>query len=80
MLNITLLKEILNGAEILQLNDVRRLCIEFLMLTIDHHNCLQYKEIADSRVISELQKECFEYALIHFELVETLSTVFMYHI
>ncbi|XP_026810092.1 kelch-like protein 17 isoform X2 [Rhopalosiphum maidis] len=62
-------EEILNGADILQLTEVRLKCTKFFMATIVDNNCLKIKDIGDSRGITELSQNCLEHALARFHFV-----------
>jgi len=73
MLYILFLKEILNGADFLQLADARVECVKFFTENmINDNNYLMIKDMADFREITELSQNCVEYALSRFELVKIL--------
>lgn len=73
MLYILFLKEILIGAEFLQLADARVKCVKFFTENVmNDNNYLMIKEMADFRGITELSQNCIEYALSRFELVKVL--------
>jgi len=73
MLYILFLKEILNGADFLQLTDARVECVKFIIKNvINDNNYLRIKDLADFRDITELSQNCIEYALSRFELVKVL--------
>jgi len=73
MLYILFLKEILNGAEFLQLADARFECVKFFTEKLmNDDNYLMIKDMADFRDITELSQNCIKYALSRFELVKVL--------
>jgi len=59
----------LDGAELLQLNDVRDACVEFYTKTMDDENCLTVKNIADSKAMTDLSEKCLNYAAKRLALV-----------
>jgi len=69
LLHFLFLKRLLKGADILQLIDVKDLCFEFLLRSINGENWLDIKAIADSRMMVNLSIICFKWALKNFELI-----------
>jgi len=45
------------------------------MRTLVDNNCLMIKDIADSRGITELSRNCLEHALARFQLVEVVYCI-----
>ncbi|XP_022176810.1 kelch-like protein 17 isoform X2 [Myzus persicae] len=58
--------EMLFGAELFLMNDVRDECISYYKRSLSDENCLTIKEIADIRGMTKLSEECFNYALQYF--------------
>jgi len=69
-MNILFLKEILNAADLFQMEDVRNECLKYYVYLVHDTNCLTIKEIADVRAMTALSKICLDYALRRFLLVD----------
>lgn len=67
---ILFLKRILNAADMFQMEDVRDKCIKYYMCLLHDSNCLEIKEIADTRAMTTLSEICLNHALKHFLLVD----------
>ncbi|KAL4122913.1 hypothetical protein QTP88_015164 [Uroleucon formosanum] len=60
---------ILNAADMFQMEDVRDKCIKYYMCLLHDSNCLEIKEIADTRAMTTLSEICLNHALKHFLLI-----------
>jgi len=78
MMYFLFLKGILNGADIMRLEDVRNECVKFLMQIMCDETCLMIKYIADARMIVPLSEKCLNNALKRFKLVEVSYLIFMH--
>jgi len=69
-INILFFKGILNAADMFQMDDVRDECLKFYKYLLHDGNCLEIKEIADTRAMTSLSEMCYDYALKRFLLVD----------
>jgi len=76
-INVLFLKEMLDAAEIFQLEDIRDACFKYYVSVVNDKNCLEFKEIADLRAMTALSEICLNYALKHFLLVSYYIIMFM---
>jgi len=70
MIYILFLKEMIYGADLFQMEDVRNECISYYSLSLCDKNCLTIKDIADLRAMTELSAKCLNHALERFKLVD----------
>lgn len=70
MIYILFLKEMIYGADLFQMEDVRNECIAYCNRSLCDENCLTIKVIADIRAMTELSAKCLKHALERFKLVD----------
>ncbi|XP_001945780.1 kelch-like protein 3 [Acyrthosiphon pisum] len=59
-------EEMLNAADMLQMEDIRNECVKYYMCMVHDINCLEFKETADLRAMTTLSEICLNYALQRF--------------
>ncbi|XP_060863406.1 kelch-like protein 17 isoform X2 [Metopolophium dirhodum] len=59
-------EEMLNAADMFQLEDIRDACLKYYVCVVHDKNCLEFKETADLRAMTTLSEICLNYALQRF--------------
>lgn len=62
-------QDILLAANILAIDEIQSLCVEYIRTRVDIYNCLGVLTLADRCNISSLKKETFDYCLDHFKRI-----------